>query len=65
MDPVPGWFSDSRTKVWNQKRWLLKLSGIFALKTFKNLHRLRYRAPDPGFWPKPDPHPWIRLIIAI
>ena len=34
-----------------------KLSKHFALKTFKISLRLRYRAPDPVFWPKLDPHP--------
>ena len=30
------------------------------LKTFKISLRKRYRAPDPVFWPKPDPHSCIQ-----
>ena len=50
--PDPGWFSESSTsmvrltpKVWKQKRRLLKLSKIFALKTFKNLLSFEVQSP--------------------
>ena len=58
-DENPGCFSGSRTSMvrltpkegfWNYLKYsfnrLLKISL-----------RLRYRAPDPFFWPKPGPHP--------
>ena len=65
-DSDPGWFSESSTSIvrltpkkWKQKRRLLILYYLKYLfyRLLKISIRLRYRAPDPVFWPKPDPHP--------
>ena len=65
--PVPGWFSESRTwYVWHQKYKNKKDGFINYLKYYFNrllkiYLRLRYRAPDPVFLPKLDPHPCHQL----
>ena len=31
----------------------------------KNYLLFRYRATDPVFWPKPDPHPWFISVVLL
>ena len=35
-------------------------SGFYLKYSYLKISlRSRYRSPDPVFWPKPDPHPWL------